>query len=241
MAKEKKKKDKAAKPKPNYQFDRSIKVKQSTIDRIKAKGMEGALKSGKGNAEYEEAIKRLYGARRYKEAGRVSGTSSRPSGSSKPSGRPSGTIAARAGSAGPMMGGGVGRAKPSKKSNRGAAVAAGLVAAGAAGVYAKGKSVQKKLANMTAAEKKAYKAKMEKRTASLTKLSQSKTGKAIGKVSRAATSKTAMGAAAIYGGSKAVSKLRDEAKKTAARRRAGMKDKSVGGARATAIKKSRGR
>lgn len=235
------KKRKAAKLKPNYKFDRNIKVKQSTIDAIKAKGMEGALKSGKGNAEYEEAVKRLYGARRYKEAGRASATPSRPSGLKVTSGRPSGTTAARPGSAGPMMGGGAGRAKPSRKSNRGVAVAAGLVAAGAAGVYAKGKLQQKKLAGMSKEQLKAYAAKMEKRVASVTKLSQSKTGRVIGKVSRAATGKTAMGAAAIYGGSKAFSKLKDEAKKTAARRRAGMKDKSVGGARATAMKNSRGR
>jgi hypothetical protein len=43
-----------------------IKVSQSTIDKIKARGMTASLKKAQTstNAEYQEAIKRMYGTRR---------------------------------------------------------------------------------------------------------------------------------------------------------------------------------
>lgn len=43
-----------------------IKVSQATIDKIKARGMTKSLKKAQtsSNAEYQEAIKRMYGARR---------------------------------------------------------------------------------------------------------------------------------------------------------------------------------
>lgn len=43
-----------------------IKVSQSTIDKIKARGMTKSLKKAQSstNAEYQEAIRRMYGERR---------------------------------------------------------------------------------------------------------------------------------------------------------------------------------
>ena len=45
---------------------KKIKVSQGTIDKIKAMGMTKSLKKAEKstNAEYQEAIKRMYGARR---------------------------------------------------------------------------------------------------------------------------------------------------------------------------------
>jgi len=45
---------------------KKIKVSQATIDKIKAMGMTKSLKKAEKstNAEYQEAIKRMYGARR---------------------------------------------------------------------------------------------------------------------------------------------------------------------------------
>lgn len=45
---------------------KKIKVSQATIDKIKARGMTKSLKKAQTstNAEYQEAIKRMYGARR---------------------------------------------------------------------------------------------------------------------------------------------------------------------------------
>jgi hypothetical protein len=233
---------KKSKAKSNYQFDRSIKVKQSTIDAIKAKGMEGALKSAKGNAEYEEGIKRLYGARRYEQANRKTSTRTTPR--DEKSGKDMKRM-----SAGPKMGGGQGYASASKssktKTGRGSKVAAGIGAAaavGAAGIYAKGKSVAKKRAGMTAAQLRADNKRVQERTK---KIAGSKTGKAIGKTARAVTStaakRTAIGAAALYAAPKAMSTLREQKQKTEARRKASKKDSSAGGARAAAMKRARGR
>jgi hypothetical protein len=236
-----------------------IKVKQSTIDDIKKKGMTKALASAKTNRspEYQEALRRMYGERRLKEAmkGAQGGSASRETYMKRGySGAP--TSPAKKTSAGPKMGGGQGYAgapKSSKtKSSRGSKVAAGVGAAaavGAAGVYAKGKSEQKKMAAMNKRQKAAYEKKraekVARRGAAVTKLSQSKTGKAIGKTARAVTStaakRTAVGAAALYAAPKAMSTLREQKQKTEARRKAGKKDSSAGGARAAAMKRARGR
>jgi hypothetical protein len=52
-------------PKPKAK-PKKIKVSQSTIDKIKKRGMTASLKKAQSstNAEYQEAIKRMYGARR---------------------------------------------------------------------------------------------------------------------------------------------------------------------------------
>ena len=49
---------------------KKIKVSQATIDKIKAMGMTKSLKKAEKstNAEYQEAIKRMYGARRQSAA-----------------------------------------------------------------------------------------------------------------------------------------------------------------------------
>jgi hypothetical protein len=170
----------------------AIKVKQSTIDEIKKMGMTKALASAKTrrSPEYQEAIRRMYGERRVKEAmkGAQGGSAPRETYMKRGySGAP--TSPAKKTSAGPKMGGGQGYAgapKSSKtKSSRGLKVGAGVaatVAAGAAGVYAKGKSVAKKRANMTPAQLRAETQRITKRAQ---KIAGSKTGKAIGKTARA--------------------------------------------------------
>ena len=218
----------------------AIKVKQSTIDEIKKMGMTKALASAKTrrSPEYQEALRRMYGERRLTAAVKGAQGGSMPKATYMYRGTPA---TKKRTSAGPKMGGGQGYTPKSSKNNKGGragAIAAGAAAAGAAGVYAKGKSVAKKRANMTPAQ---LRAEMKRVTNRAQKIAGSKTGKAIGKVSRAATSKTAMGSAALIGGAKAMSILKAEAAKTKARRKAGIKDKSVGGARATAMKKSRGK
>jgi hypothetical protein len=228
----------------------AIKVKQSTIDDIKKKGMTKALASAKTNRspEYQEALRRMYGERRVKEAmkGAQGGSAPRETYMKRGySGAP--TSPAKKTSAGPKMGGGQGYTPKSSKSKTGSGlkVAAGVGAAaavGAAGVYAKGKSVAKKRAGMTAAQLRADNKRVQERAK---KIAGSKTGKAIGKTARAVTStaakRTAVGAAALYAAPKAMSTLREQKQKTEARRKAGKKDSSAGGARATAIKKARGR
>lgn len=55
---------------PNDRYDRSIKVNQSTIDRIKKMGMGEAMKAanaGTESAEFVEGAKRMYGGNRVKE------------------------------------------------------------------------------------------------------------------------------------------------------------------------------
>ena len=56
----------APKPKPKAKKKPAIKVSQSTIDKIKARGMTKSLKKAQTstNAEYQEAIRRMYGERR---------------------------------------------------------------------------------------------------------------------------------------------------------------------------------
>jgi hypothetical protein len=222
----------------------AIKVKQSTIDEIKKMGMTKALASAKTrrSPEYQEALRRMYGERRLTAAMKGAQGGSQPKETYMYKGTPA---TKKRTSAGPKMGGGQGYTPKSSKNNKGGragAIAAGAAAAGAAGVYAKGKSVAKKRANMTPAQ---LRAEMKRVTDRAQKIAGSKTGKAIGKVSRAVTGaaarRTALGTAAIYGGGKALSMLKESAAKTEARRKAGKKDTSVGGSRATAIKKARGK
>jgi hypothetical protein len=60
----------------------AIKVKQSTINEIKKMGMTKALAAAKTrrSAEYQEAVKRMYGARRVSKATAGSGRSTQPAG-----------------------------------------------------------------------------------------------------------------------------------------------------------------
>jgi hypothetical protein len=233
----------------------AIKVKQSTIDEIKKMGMTKALASAKTrrSPEYQEALRRMYGERRLTAAMKGAQGGSQPKATYMYKGTSSGAATAKrkamTGRSTPGAPAGTGARQQSSRSKgkmgTGAKVgagAAGTVAAGAAGVYAKGKSVAKKRANMTPAQ---LRAEMKRVTDRAQKIAGSKTGKAIGKVSRAVTGaaarRTALGTAAIYGGGKALSMLKESAAKTKARRKAGKKDTSVGGSRATAIKKARGK
>lgn len=227
----------------------AIKVKQSTIDEIKKMGMTKALASAKTrrSPEFQEALRRMYGQRRLDAAMKGATGGSMPKATYMYKGTSSGATTTKRkkmtmGSTPGAPAGTGARQKPGrKKSSRAGAVAAATGAAGAAGIYAKGKSVQKKVAQMKPKELKAYKAKLAARGEKLAKFAKSPAGKLVGKASRLATGKTAMGAAALYGASKYGSAVSKAAKETEKRRKAGMTDKSAGGARATAMKKSRGR
>jgi hypothetical protein len=142
MAEEKKKKgkgkkDKARDPKNpygNYEFDRSKKVTQATIDKVKDTARKDGIAAAiqKHGGSDAEAVKRLYGQNRYNKYFKGNtGSSSSRSGTT----RPSGTIAPRPSSAGPKMGGGVGRTKStSNKSTTRRNI--GAAGAGAAALYA---------------------------------------------------------------------------------------------------------
>ena len=264
MAEEKKKKgkgkkDKARDPKNpygNYEFDRSKKVSQAVVDKVKdtarKEGIPAAIqKHGGSNAE---AVKRLYGQRRYdKYFKSTTGSGSSRGGTT----RPSGTVAARAGSAGPMMGGGVGRQVASRKkpTGRAGAVAAAVGAAGIASrakyQSTKGKSQalraeearinKMKPGKARTAALKAYSEAVDKfnsRNQAVQKFAQSKGGKAFGKTARALTGtaarRTGVGLVALTAYEKA-RQAKAEADK------AGRKIRAAGSGRAAAIKKSRGK
>jgi hypothetical protein len=56
-------------PKADKTFPAKTKVSQKTIDSIKSMGMTKALKgAATGTAEYKEALNRMYGAKRVKDA-----------------------------------------------------------------------------------------------------------------------------------------------------------------------------
>lgn len=223
----------------------AIKVKQSTIDEIKKMGMTKALASAKTrrSPEFQEALRRMYGQRRLDAAmkGAAGGSASRETYMKRGySARPTSS-----GKSAPVKkGGGQGYAAASKPKprSRAGAVAAGVAGAAGAGVAVKGTMEKRKIAAMTARQRAAYlKERAEKtarRGAPITKFAQSKGGKLVGKAARLATGKTAAGAAMLYGASKFASAASSAAKETEKRRKAGMKDTSVGGSRATAIKKS---
>jgi hypothetical protein len=135
--KKKDKKGKARDPKNpygNYEFDRSKKVTQATVDMIKdtarKDGIEAAIKKhGGSNAE---AVKRLYGQRRYDlYATKGSSSSARTAPRDEKSGKDMKRM-----SAGPKMGGGQGykgaKSASTKSSTR---QKIGAAAAGAAALY----------------------------------------------------------------------------------------------------------
>jgi hypothetical protein len=168
-----------------------IKVKQSTIDEIKKMGMTKALASAKTrrSPEYQEALRRMYGERRVKEAMKGAQGGSAPRETYMKRGY-SGAPTSSGTSAGPKKGGGQGYKSPSsnqKMDNRGKAAlgVAGTIAAAGAGIYAKGKSVQRKVAKMTPAQQANYNKKATKRVADRTmKVAKSPAGKVAGKVFR---------------------------------------------------------
>jgi hypothetical protein len=117
-----------------------IKVKQSTIDAIKKAGMTKALASAKTNRnpEYQEALRRMYGERRLKEAMKGAQGGSQPKETYMYRGTP-GTK--KKTSAGPKMGGGQGykgstKSQQQAKNRKVAGAAAG--AGGVAGLVALG-------------------------------------------------------------------------------------------------------
>lgn len=186
MAEKDKKKGKKTRdpknPYGNYEFNRNVKVSQTSIDKIKdvarKEGIEAAIKRfGRTDAE---AVKRLYGQRRYD----LYATKGKPSGRPGPNAGSASTAGARKSS--PVKnGGGQGyrsAAKP-KPTNRANAVAL-ATGATAASVYARGKSLQRRIANMTPAQQKAYAEKVGVRTANLTKFASSPAGKLLGIGSR---------------------------------------------------------
>jgi hypothetical protein len=180
----------------------ATKVSQKTIDDIKKMGMTKALASAKTNrsAEYQEALRRMYGERRVKEAMRGSqgGSASRETYMKRGySGAP--TSPRKKTSAGPKMGGGQGykssatssRTKMGAKGKAGLGIAAAAAAAGG-GVYAKGKSIQKKIASMTPTQQAAYAKKATKRVESrVKKVAKSPVGKAAAKVAKSPVGKVA--------------------------------------------------
>jgi hypothetical protein len=132
-----------------------IKVKQSTIDDIKKMGMTKALASAKTNrsAEYQEALRRMYGQRRLDAAmkGAQGGSASRETYMKRGySGAPTST--GRKTSAGPKMGGGQGYSGSSRtqQQTRNRAAAVGTAYAGAGALVARkvladrAKNVQRK-------------------------------------------------------------------------------------------------
>jgi hypothetical protein len=178
----------------------ATKVSQKTIDDIKRMGMTKALASAKTNrsAEYQEALRRMYGERRVKEAmrGAQGGSASRETYMKRGySGAPTST-----GKSSPVKkGGGQGykssttssRTKMGAKGKAGLGIAAAAAAAGG-GVYAKGKSIQKKVASMTPAQQAAYAKKATKRVESrVKKVAKSPVGKAAAKVAKSPVGKVA--------------------------------------------------
>jgi hypothetical protein len=179
----------------------AIKVKQSTIDDIKKKGMTKALASAKTNRspEYQEALRRMYGERRVKEAmkGAQGGSMPRATYMYKGTSPGAATTKRKKMTMGTTPGSPAGtgarqvssRQKAGSKGGRAGAIAGAVGAAGAAGIYAKGKMEQKKIAGMTKREKAAYEKKrvekVARRGAPIAKFAKSKAGKTVGKVSRA--------------------------------------------------------
>jgi hypothetical protein len=114
-----------------------IKVKQSTIDAIKKAGMTKALASAKTNRnpEYQEALRRMYGERRLKEAMKGAQGGSQPKETYMYRGTP-GTK--KKTSAGPKMGGGQGYKGSTKSQQQAKNRKVTGVAAGVAGLAALG-------------------------------------------------------------------------------------------------------
>jgi hypothetical protein len=201
----------------------AIKVKQSTIDEIKKMGMTKALAAAKTRRtpEYQEAVKRMYGAKRLAKATAGTGRSTQPVGGVMGSKRAQVM-------AGPVRSTTKKTVAKSMRSQVGRGAAAAGAAAYATAVYKQSKNPTKGIvtgrtrgANVAGkAQRSAYKAaiKSGKTSAQATTAAKAaKLGKAGMTAGKFLTKRTVLGSAALYAGEKLVSKAMRDSKKPKAR------------------------